>query len=72
MTLTDNTQYGTAKGTQGVIEIVVADDDTVTGSGSFQTQNIRSAGNSNNEWVSMTLVIDELRGFATGSTGQVT
>lgn len=71
ITLSDNTQYGTAKGTDGTITMTVAEDGTVTGSGAIRTQNIRSAGFSPNEWVSMSIEIDELRGFATGPTGQV-
>lgn len=71
ITLSDNTQYGTAKGTEGAITLTVADDGSVTGSGVIRTQNIRSAGFSANEWASMAIEIDELRGFATGPTGQV-
>lgn len=69
--LSDNTQYGTAKGTKGTITLTVADDGSVTGTGSIETQNIRSAGYRQNEWVSMTITLDTLRGFATGPTGQV-
>lgn len=69
--LSDNAGYGTTKGTEGAIEIVVADGGTVTGTGTFKTHNIRSAGYRENEWVSITITIDELRGFATGPTGQV-
>lgn len=67
----DNTQYGTAKGTEGSISLTVSDNGTISGEGHIFTNNIRSAGYSQNEWVSMSIRIDELRGFATGSTGQV-
>lgn len=69
--VSDNTQYGTAKGTESAIGLTVDDDGSVTGSGEIRTQNIRTAGFSPNEWVSMSIEIDELRGFATGPTGQV-
>lgn len=69
--LEDNTEYGTAKGTEGTLTLTVAADGSVTGNGAFSTRNIRSAGYSANEWVSMQVTIDALRGFATGPTGQV-
>ena len=69
--LSDNTQYGTAKETEGYITLTVADDGSVTGSGALKTRNIRLAGYKPNEWVSMSITIDQLRGFATGPTGQV-
>lgn len=69
--LSDNTQYGTAKGTAGTITLTMDDNGSVTGAGTIRLQNIRSAGFSPIEWVSMLIEIDELRGFATGPTGQV-
>jgi len=69
--LADNPQYGLTKETKGTISLTVAEDGTVSGFGGFSTKNIRSAGYSENEWVEMTVTIDELRGIATGSAGHV-
>lgn len=55
----------------GTITIIVADDGSVSGSGNFSAENIRLAGYRQNEWVSATYQVTELRGYAVGETGQV-
>lgn len=69
--LADSADYGTTRNTKGALQLIVGSDGTVTGSGSIYSENIRSAGYSRNEWVTVDISIDEIRGFATGPTGQV-
>ena len=71
VTIQDHPEYSVAKNTEGAIELTVADDGSASGTGVLEAENIRSAGYQKDEWVSISVTFDDIRGYATGPTGQV-
>lgn len=69
--LIDNVAFGMSRNGAGELTFRVADDGSVTATGSLSADNIRIAGYGPNEWVSARFEVTDLRGFATGAGGQV-